>query len=774
MQILRDLKLYLTTLLVFTIHIVAAQRFTVSGTVRLQSTGETVIGATIEELHHRQYGLTNTYGFYSIDLPAGPVTIVVSLSGTKADTLTFDLNSDIQKNFYLQNKADILDEVVVTMPPSTKTIRGTQMGAEQLSANEIKLIPQLLGERDPLKAIQLLPGIKAASEGSSGIYVRGGAADQNLILLDEAVVYNASHLLGFFSTFNSDVIKDVTVYKGSMPAQYGGRLSSVVDVRMNDGNNQKLAVSGGIGLISSKLNIEGPLQKGVSSFLVSGRSTYIDPFLKLSKDSTVNRNKIGFYDLNTKINYQLGERDRIFLSGYFGNDHLAAGKEIALRWGNSTGTLRWNHLYKNGAFSNTSFIYSNFDYSINIRFDANNLNIFSRIRDGHLKQEWQWYKARHSVRAGFDIIHHTINPGDITTSDQSNFNDVQFEKRYSFENAVFVSDEWKLSTAFAVNYGLRIESFSILGKGNFFDLDASGNITDTIYVPSGHILKTYFNPEPRLSMRLMLNTQSSLKASYVRNTQNLHLLSNSTTSRPTDRWVSSTNNIKPETADQVSLGYYHNFRGSAYRLSVETYYKDMFHQIDYRDGADLDKEKNLESQLLYGIGRAYGVEFYLGKRTGKLTGWLSYTLSKSEKKIDGINGDQWYNARQDRTHDIALVGNLQLTNEWSLSATWVYYTGDAVSFPEAKYTVNNSIYYYYSKRNGYRMPDYHRLDLGATKTFKKKKFTSELTFGVYNAYGRENAYTINFQTSDVNPEMTEIVQTSLFRFVPSISYNFKF
>jgi hypothetical protein len=760
--------------LLFTVINAIAQRYTISGTIRLKSTGETVIGATIEDIKNKQFSVSNSYGFYSISLPSGQVRIAVSYTGTKSDTFSVYLSSDIQKDFALENFPEKLDEVVVNLSPGKKMVRSTLVGVEQLSAKDINSIPQLLGERDPLKAIQLLPGIKPAGEGSSGIYVRGGAGDQNLILLDEAVVYNASHLLGFFSTFNPDVIKDVTVYKAGMPAQYGDRLSSVVDVRMNDGNNQQFSMSGGIGIISSRLNIEGPLQKNVSSFLISGRSTYIDPFLKLSGDSSINRNKIGFYDLNTKVNYSLGKRDQLFLSGYFGNDHLAAGDEIGLRWGNSTGTLRWNHIFNNRVFSNTSLIYSNFDYRINIHLDANQLNIFSRIRDARLKQEWQWSNTNHKFRTGFDIVHHTINPGDITTSANSNFNDIKYEKRYSLENAAFFSDEWKLTPTLSLNYGLRVETFSILGKGNFFNLDSSGKILDTIAVQAGHVLKTYFDLEPRLSMRFMLNSESSVKASFDRNTQNLHLLSNSTASRPTDRWVSSTNNIKPETANQVSLGYYRDF-SSLYEFSVETYYKSMAHQIDYRDGADLDKEKNLETQLLYGIGKAYGIEFLIRKRSGKLSGWISYTLSKSEKKIDGINNNQWYNARQDRTHDIAVVTSLKTPRNWSLSATWVFYTGDAISLPDAKYTVNNSVYYYYSKRNGYRMPDYHRLDISATKTFKKRKrFTSELTFGVYNTYGRENAYTISFETSKEDHQTTEAIKTALFRFVPSVSYNFKF
>lgn len=768
------MKTLITSIIIFFNLTAIGQSYTINGTVSLESTGETVIGATIEELNHKQYTLTNAYGFYSLRLPAGQVTLMVSFSGMKTDTVTFELKQNMQQNFSLGTIAQTLAEVVIKAPPGGSQLKTTQMGVERLTAREMKHIPQLMGERDPLKAIQLLPGIKPASEGSSGLYVRGGAADQNLILLDEAVVYNAAHLLGFFSTFNADVIKDVTVYKGGMPAQYGGRLSSVIDVRMNDGNNQDFSVSGGLGLISSKLNIEGPIQKDVSSFLVSGRSTYIDPFLKLSKDSMVNRNKIGFYDLNTKLNYRLSNKDQLFLSGYFGSDHLAAGKEIALRWGNATGTLRWNHIYNNSVFSNTSFIYSNFDYSIGINLGTNNLNIFSRIRDGHLKQEWQWNKDKHSLRAGFDVIYHTINPGDITTSDSSNFNDVRFEKRFALENAIFFSDDWKISRIFSLNYGIRTEAFSILGKGDFYHLDEKGTVLDTIHVAPGKILKTYFNVEPRIGARIMTAPQSSLKVSYVRNTQNLHLLSNSTTARPTDRWVSSTNNIKPEIADQVSLGFYHNF-GTLLEFSTETYYKALQNQIDYRDGADLDRQKILETQLLYGIGRAYGLELFVKKRTGKLTGWISYTLSKSEKKIKGINEGQWYNARQDRTHDVAVVVSWQLSRSWNVSATWVYYTGDAVSFPESKYAINNQIYYYYSRRNAYRMPNYHRLDLGATKTFKPKgKFTSELSFGLYNAYGRENAYTISFRTSKTDPQVTEAVQTALFKFVPSVSYNFKF
>lgn len=771
MKIFISLSIFIS----LTLQVFAQEKFSISGIVRSGATGETIIGATIQSKDGKYATITNAYGFYSLILPKGEITIIASYASMEPKEFSIDLAQNTFHDFNLSASIKTLESVVINLPSGGRSLKNTQIGVDKMTAKEMKDIPQLFGERDPLKAIQLLPGIKPASEGSSGIYVRGGNADQNLILLDEAVVYNAAHLLGFFSTFNADVIKDVTVYKGAMPAQYGGRLSSVIDVRMNDGNNQRFSMSGGIGLISSRLNIEGPIQKNVSSFLLSARSTYIDPFLKMSKDSAINRNKIGFYDLNAKVNYQLGKKDQLFLSGYFGSDHLAAGKEIGLRWGNATATLRWNHIYNNRVFSNTSLIYSNFDYNIDINLGANSLNIFSRIRDGHLKQEWQWSFASHQLRTGVDVIYHTINPGDITTSASSNFNPVNFEKRYSLENALYIADEWKISNKFSLNAGLRVEAFSILGKGNFYNIDVNGVITDTIYIGPGKFLKTYIDPEPRVSMRWMLTPSSALKAGYARNTQNLHLLSNSTTSRPTDRWISTTNNIKPEIADLYSVGFFKNFGDGRYEFSTETYYKNMQHQIDYRDGADLNRESVLETQLLYGTGRAYGIEFFVKRKYGKLTGWLSYTLSKSEKKIKGINNNDWYNARQDRTHDAAIVLNYKAGNRWSLSATWVYYTGDAVSFPESKYTLNNQLYFYYSKRNGYRMPDYHRLDLGATKTFKPKgRFSSELSFSLYNAYGRENAYSITFRQSKSDSSRTESVQTALFKFVPSISYNFKF
>ncbi|MGC4232417.1 MAG: TonB-dependent receptor [Niabella sp.] len=754
----------------------AQQKFTLSGTVRSQRTGETVINASIKPVNNTEGISSNEYGFYSITLPAGEYIIEYSAVGFETIVESVRLDQHVSKNIALPDEIKNLENVTVSASGKGRTITGTQMGVERLSITEVKTIPMLLGERDILKAIQLLPGIKPAGDGNSGFYVRGGSADQNLILLDEAQVYNASHLLGFFSTFNSDAIKDITVYKGGMPAQYGGRLSSVLDVKMNEGNNQDYELSGGIGLISAKLNLEGPIQKNRSSFLLSGRRTYADVFVPLAKDTAIRNNKLYFYDYNAKLNYKMGEKDNIYVSGYFGRDYLKLDQQFGINWGNITGTLRWNHIFNSRLFSNTSFIYSDFDYNININNPNNDLNIYSKIRDLNLKQEFQWYAgSRHSLRFGLNSIYHKIRPGDVTSSGSASFNNFYLQDRYSWENALFVTDTWKAAPWLNVTYGARLTSFAILGAGDFYEVDADGNVTDTLTYAKGKIVKNYLNLEPRLAASFIINQTSSFKASYVRNVQNLHLMSNSTTGAPTDKWLASTNIIKPEIADLFSVGWYKNFAENRYEFSTETYYKKMYNQIDYRTGADVFTNDAIESQILFGIGRAYGWELFLKKKTGKATGWISYTLSKTERKINGINDGEWYNARQDRTHDVAIVFNYQLNRKWNLAANWIYYTGDAVTYPSGKYIVDNQIVFYYTKRNADRMPAYHRLDLGATWLLKdKKNFTSELAFSLFNAYGRENPYIITFRQNKDEPTRTEAVKTSLFRFVPSISYNFKF
>ncbi|MGN6530535.1 MAG: TonB-dependent receptor plug domain-containing protein [Ginsengibacter sp.] len=647
---------------------------------------------------------------------------------------------------------------------------------QKVSMEEIKNVPVLFGEKDILKTIQLLPGIKSAGDGSSGFFVRGGAADQNLILLDEATVYNASHLLGFFSTFNSDAIKDVTIYKGDMPAQYGGRLSSLLDIKMNDGNNKDYKVSGGIGLISSRLNVEGPIVKDKGSFMISARRTYADLFLKLSKDTDVNKSILYFYDINAKANYQFGEKNKLYLSGYFGKDDLGYSNQFGIRWGNTTATLRWNHIFSSKLFSNTSFIYSNYQYNITLNQTTNNLTVLSTIKDYTLKEDLQYFAGtKNKINFGFNFTHHTFSPGQFKTSVTSSYNPLTLPNKYAFDGALYVADEWTVSKSLKFNTGLRLSSFDLIGPGTFYTYDSLGNVKDTAHYARGKMVKSYLNLQPRFAATYQLNTLSSVKASYSRNVQNLHLLSNTTGGNPTDVWIPSSNNVKPEISDQFSTGYYRSTQNNKYEFSAEVYYKLLQNQIDYKNGAVLVANQTVESQLVYGKGRAYGLELYAKKKYGKLTGWLSYTLSRTERQIDGINNDSWYPANQDQTHNIALVAIYNLGKKWTISGDFVYNTGNAVSWPSGKYQVNGNTVFYYTERNGYRMPSYNRMDISATLMTKKTaKFEGSWTFSVYNAYGRENPYFIQFQNDPADPQKTQAVQYSLFRWVPSITYNFKF
>ena len=769
------------TLLLFLLSPVASiaqakSRHTVAGTVKDKSTGETLIGASVVLLERPGNGsVTNAYGFYSITAPAGEYRLVISFSSYRTDTVAITLDKDIALPIALTAGKE-LQEVVVSAGKRNSNITQSLMGVQKLSTNEIKNVPVLFGEKDILKTIQLLPGIQSAGDGNSGFFVRGGSADQNLILLDEATVYNPSHLLGFFSTFNSDAIKDVTVYKGGMPAQYGGRLSSVLDVKMNDGNDQKYGVSGGLGLIASHINVEGPIVKNRGSFDISARRTYADLFLKLSKDTTIKHSTLYFYDINAKADYSLGDNDKVYFSGYLGQDKLGVQDQFGINWGNSTATLRWNHIFSNRLFSNTSLIYSNYEYNIGVSSNNDNVTIASRIVDGHFKEDFQYYAGPSSkLDFGIDVIHHTLSPGVINSSESSSFNSLDLQKKYSLESAAYISHEWSPSPNWNFTYGLRLTVFNVLGPGDFYTYNPAGEAVDTAAYRSGQIVKTFVKPEPRFSTSYQLNSVSSLKLAYSRNVQNLHLLSNSTSSNPTDLWIPSSNNVLPEIADQVSLGYYRNFHNNGYEFSSEVYYKNLQNQIDYKNGAQLIANENVESQLLFGSGRAYGLELYLKKKYGKLTGWVSYTLSRSELKIPGINNDTYFPSRQDEPQNISIVGMYKAGKKWTLSATWVYNTGYPVSWPSGKYDVNGQPVYLYTQRNDYRMPAYHRLDLGATVLAKKTaKFESSWTFSVYNAYDRQNAYTITFRQSKTNPDQTEAVRTTLFGIIPSVTYNFKF
>ena len=762
--------LFVVFTLLCTVAVQAQEYFTVSGTIKDKKTGETLIGASISLQNASGIGTTtNEYGFYSLQLPKGPQSLVITYVGYNTFVATLDMVKSTVLNVEMDDSV-LLNEVVITGERQDDNLTKPEMGVEKLNMADIAKIPVLFGEKDVLKTIQLLPGIKSTGEGSSGFSVRGGATDQNLILLDEAPVYNASHLLGFFSTFNSDAIKDATIIKGNSPAQYGGRLSSVLDVKMKEGNYKDYSVSGGLGLISSKINIEGPIQNEKSSFIISGRRTYADLFLKLTED--FKDSKLYFYDLNAKANYKINDKNRVFLSGYFGRDVLGFGDNLGIDWGNATGTLRWNSILNEKLFSNTSLIYSNYDYNIGITSGDTEFNINSNIKDWNLKQDFSYFaNPKNSMRFGLQAIHHTITPSSFSGTVNSNEPQVG---RKAWENAIYLNNVYKPSEKWSIDYGIRASAYTIMG-GDTYNIYENGLKTDSVVLASGEVGKTYFTVEPRLTLNYRLSETKSLKAGYARNAQHLHLLSNSSSGNPTDQWIGNSYNIKPELADQISVGYSQNFKDNAYEFGIETYYKSMQNQVDYKDGADLLTSGDVESELLFGKGRAYGVEVIMKKKSGNFTGWVSYTLSKTERKIDGINNNEWYNARQDRTHDVSVVGSYQLNKKWSLSGVFVYNTGNAVTFPTGKYNLNGNTIYQYGSRNADRMPANHRLDISATYDFKKKgKYESSLNFGIYNVYGRENAYTITFRDNEDDPSKTEAVQTSLFKWVPSVSYNFKF
>ncbi|PQJ09136.1 hypothetical protein CJD36_020290 [Flavipsychrobacter stenotrophus] len=763
----------LIALLFTTYFSFAQQKYTISGTVNDKTTGETIIGAILRIEGKSAGTTTNEYGFYSLSLPAGSYIVMVDYIGYQEHMFSLTLEKDSILAISMVPKNKQLLEVVVTSKAKNENITSAQMGMNTLNVKELNALPVLFGERDVMKIIQLLPGVKSAGDGNTGFFVRGGAADQNLILLDEAVVYNPSHLLGFFSVFNSDAIKNLSLYKGNEPAQYGGRLSSVMDIKMNDGNNQSYHASGGIGLISSRLNLEGPLVKDKGSFLVSARRTYADAFLIFSSDENMKKNKLNFYDFNAKLNYRFSDKDRIYLSGYYGKDVLGLSNLFGINWGNATGTLRWNHIFNPKLFSNTSLIYSNYDYKFKVTTAGIDASILSVINDWNFKEELKYFMhPGNSLSFGLNSVYHTLTPGQfegtITAPSQP--------KVHSWENAFYIADSWRVSKKLNIDMGIRLSTFSFFGGDNkFYNLDGNHNITDTFTYASGQIVKTYVNPEPRLSASYQLNNSSSIKAAYGRNTQYLHLLSNSTTSNPTDKWVATNNIIKPELSDQVSLGYAQNFKDNTYECSVETYYKSMQHQVDYKNNAQVLSNDAIEPQLLFGQGRAYGIELLMKKNEGRFTGWVSYTLSRTELQIDGINKNAWYPAHQDQTHNLSVVGMYKLSKKWTVSADFVYYTGYAVTFPSGKYNVDNQVVFYYTERNAYRVPAYHRLDLGATcKLRERKHFSSEVSFSLYNAYGHANPYTITFQQDPNNATKTQAVQTSLFQWVPSISYNFKF
>lgn len=761
-----------------------SKKVTLSGYLKDAGNGEGLIGATIFVKERATGAVTNAYGFYSLSLPAGKYTVSFSYIGYVTQTKTVDLQAKKTISIELAEEVAQTDEVVITAEKMDKNVQSMKMSVQKLSAKQIKSIPTFGGESDIIKVLQMTPGIQSVGEGTTGMFVRGGSSDQNLILLDQAPVYNASHFMGFFSVFNSDAIKDAEVYKGGMPARYGGRLSSVVDIKMNEGNSKQFSGSGGIGLISSRLTLEGPIDKDNSSFIISGRRTYADMFLRLSSDEKIKDNKLYFYDLNAKANVKLGENDRLFLSGYFGQDVLSIGNNFGFSWGNATSTLRWNHVFNSRLFLSTTLLYSRFHYSLFVDEGVENFEWTSQLQNVSGKFDFSYYLSPGlQIDFGYHNIYHTFSPGKLEPKGASIFRKVEVPQKYALEQAGYLSIDHKITPAFSMQYGLRFSAFSNLGKDRIFTYgtDNNGNpvVTDTTNYDSGEIYNTFSGLEPRIGARILLNERSSVKASYNRTRQYIHLVSNSSAGFPSDVWIPSDPHIKPQVADQVGVGYFRNFKDNMYEFSVEAYYKWMENQIDFKDNASLLLNEAVSQELRIGTGWASGIELMLRKNKGKTTGWVSYTLSKTERKIDGINDGQPYAPRHDRRHNFNLIVNHEFNRRLSLGLNFTYATGASVTMPAGRYVIDGKTVPYYTERNGYRMPAYHRMDLSLTwkrpqKRLFGKKFQGEWNFSIYNAYARKNPFSIQFREDEDNPGTTQAEMTYLFGIMPSVSYNFKF
>lgn len=753
------------------------QSFTLSGYL-YETGGETLIGANVYVKDNPVKGtVTNAYGFYSLSLPQGKYTIVFSYLGYEEVEKTVDLSKEDQEINLTLSAGTTLDEIVVTAEEEDENVAETSMGTVELTTDKVKKLPAIFGEVDVLKTLQLLPGVQSAGEGSSGFYVRGGGPDQNLVLLDEAVVYNSGHMLGFFSVFNPDAIKNTTLIKGGMPANYGGRLSSVVDIQMREGDNEKFRVDGGIGLVASRFTVQGPIKKEQSSFLLSGRRTYI---LDLAQPAISNTDFAGtnyyFYDFNAKVNHRFSEKDRLFLSGYFGRDVLKFQQKgsdfrFDLPYGNTTATLRWNHLFNNRLFFNLSAIYNEYDFGFSGGQGDFSVDVFSGVRDYNLKLDFDFFPApEHSLKFGAAYTYHRLTPqvAEARSGDEVFTNGL--ESRFANEWGLFVLDDWKISPRLAINYGIRLSAFTQLGP-------YTSTFDGTIY-ERNQAIKTYINPEPRLSMRYQINAASSLKAGVTRTAQYLHLVSNSTSTLPTDVWVSSSELVKPQTGIQYALGYFRNFKDNAWEASIEVYYKDLENQIDYRESYVNNPSDDLEQQFVFGDGRAYGAEFFVNKRKGRLTGWIGYTISRTERTFPDINEGRTYRAVYDRPHDLSVVASYELNPKWTFSGVFVYGSGQAFTPLRSLYLIENSLVQDYAPRNSSRLQPYNRFDLSAIyvpKPTSEKRFKSSWAFSIYNMYNRQNPFFVYY---DLNVDQAagtaeaRALKVSLFPIIPSITWNF--
>jgi hypothetical protein len=793
------MKKFLTIFLI-SLRLVAQgedEGYTVSGYISDEASGEMLIGSTVYVPEIGTGAQANVYGFYSLTLPAGKYTFEYRYVGYLTKTMQIDLTENRQQNVELATEDLQLEEIVIEGTMLDENVISTEMSTVELDINTIRKVPAFLGEVDVIKSIQLLPGVSTVGEGASGFNVRGGTVGQNLVLLDEAPVYNSSHLLGFFSVFNPDAVKDVKLYKGGIPSRYGGRISSILDIRMKDGNSKKFGVEGGIGTIFSRLAVQGPTIPDKGSFILAARRSYIDVLARPFTDVLQDGAQLNFYDLTLKTNYKLNQNNTFYLSGYLGRDKFLFDANQGFSWGNKTATIRWNHLFGDRLFSNFTAFFSDYDYSL--VFGENDLDRFewkSRIRTNNFKPEFTYFlNSSNELTFGGDIIYYEFNPAQAFGISNGERVDISLDKRYGLESALFVGNKTTFSPAISAEYGLRLSNFQYMGPGDYYTLtDTEPGERKDIEVAGTadkyESIASYTNLEPRLSVKVQTGSRSSLKASYNRMSQYIHLISNTTASNPLDVWKPSTNNIKPQLGDQYAVGYFRNFGPNKdYEVSVEAYYRVTQNQIEYIDGADILINEFLEADLLSGDGRAMGLEFYLKKNTGKLNGWISYTLGQSELKVDGINNGDWYPTRFDQRHNLKVVGYYQINDRWTLSANFTYLSGTPTTFPTDRFTQQDYLIPYnaYDTRNNVRIPDFHRLDVSATlqgKKFKKngkrRKNEDYFVFGVYNLYARRNPFSIYFSQGTDRPVAGQPIDSFATRVsiigtvIPAISYNFKF
>lgn len=772
--------------LFISLNLAAQDQFTISGYLKDGSNGETLIGANVLVKELGNGGTSNEYGFYSISIPQGSYTLEYSYLGFTTVIKNIDLSANVRMDIEFVAEGLQLEEIVIEGEAENRNVSDVEMSVNKLDISTIQKMPTLLGEVEVLRSIQLLPGVSSVGEGATGFNVRGGSIDQNLVLLDEAPVYNSSHLFGFFSVFNPDAVKDVKLLKGGIPSRYGGRLSSILDVRMKEGNNKKFEMNGGVGAIFSRFSVEAPIVKDKASFILAGRRSYVDILAKPFLQDGLEDSKLNFYDLTFKTNYKFNEKDRLFLSAYFGRDNFGFGDQAGFNWGNQTLTLRWNHLFSDRLFSNITLFTSDYDYKISFGNEAaNRFDWNAKVVNYSVKPELTYFvNPKNIIRFGGQMIAYKFEPGNAIGVSEGESLDISVDNKYAIESALFIENEVDLSDDIKMNYGLRWSIFNFTGKGLAYEfgeapLGSRRPVTGATSFDQWESIKVYNNFEPRLSFKYQVSPNNSFKASYNRMSQYIHLVSNTTASTPVDIWTPSTNNLKPQIADQVALGYFQNFKDNTYEFSAEVYYKKYSDLLDYIDGADILLNELLEGDLLSGDGRAYGLELMMKKTKGKFSGWASYTLARSERRVAGINNNDWYPSRFDQTHNLSLTTFYELNDRWSFSSNFALISGTPTTFPTTRYAQQGYLVPHNSleSRNNVRIPLYHRLDLSATLQGKKnpeRRWQSEWVFSIYNVYSKRNPFSIFFRQAD-NSNITEAIRLSVIgNFIPSVSYNFKF